>query len=195
MSMSGHYKVTEDMDREALREELKVHMHLNDEQIDHFMNDPSRSYYAPKFGDPDKQDWTMVLEVVSTVGCASGMQVGDKLYFINNCSNLDVRRSSPRWCGQALNKVPQLVAVFHNAIMMGHDPNEGLYHHYVGCGDCGLEWGWGQCHMKAYCFRESLGEDYCDRASFTADRLAEDVKVNKAMAEKRYEDPRVKAKE
>ena len=165
--MADHYAFTTDM--EALWKGFQEHNDLSDEEIEIFKNDPKRSHFVPKMADPDFQDWTMVVEVVSSHACSNGMKVGDKLYFKAAGGILDMERSCKNgWCAHAFNCISGYVNIIHNLLHAGvEDPNVFIYGPHFGCVDVGTEHGWGQVVMKVWCFRESLGEDFKDWANPT----------------------------
>lgn len=162
--MGEHYKFSED--KETMWKNFQQHMKIPDEEVEYFKNDPRRNYWMPRISHPSIQDWTMVIEVVSSESCCCGMKVGDKLYFKNAGGVLDLKRSTPNcWCAHATQSITGFLNNIHNLLFAGvEDPNVYIYNPEVGCTECGTKFGMGRVIMRVWCFRESLGENYKDWA-------------------------------
>jgi hypothetical protein len=131
---------------------FQEHMGYTDEEIANFRSDPKRARLPEIMTSPKMRNSTMIVEVVESLGCAEGMQPGDKLYF-TGLARLDPSRSSP-WCAHAL-----IPAVLHanecqTLVVNGIDPNE-MYWPYQGCEDCGSKHSWGRLVMKTYVIEEN----------------------------------------
>ena len=119
-----------------------------DEELEIFKADPRRAAAAKKLFGPEIMKKDLIIEVVESHGCSTGLKPGDKLYF-TALSILDTKRSCPNWCAQAFNPIPTAAALVQDRFVSGLDINEMIYDHFS-CGDVGPRCGWGQIIMRAY---------------------------------------------
>lgn len=151
---------------------FQEHTGMSDAEVANFKSDPRKTFATGKMGSFDVQDWTMVIECVYSHGCSAGVKVGDKVYFKNGCSNLDTERSSG-FCSSALSRVGVMTSFMHNCLLYGDDPNKRMFANTMSCNDSGTMdcrgcslGGWGEIVCRAYCFRESEGEDSRDWSKY-----------------------------
>lgn len=124
------------------------YLRWTDEDLEIFKADPKRAAGAIKLFSKEIMKKDLIIEVVESYGCSTGLKPGDKLYFLG-LSILDTKRSVPNWCAQAFGPIPTAAAVAQDRFVSGLDINEMLYDHFS-CGDVGPRHGWGQIIMRAY---------------------------------------------
>lgn len=112
---------------------FQEHMDYSDEEIAALLADELKVQYVTTGASPEWNDRWIVVEVVESHGCESGMQVGDRLYFKGTGCVLDPTRSSP-WCVHCLHSLGWYVRGFRALYMNGGDPTQ-MYVLYGGCPD------------------------------------------------------------
>ncbi len=128
---------------------FQKHLGYSDEELEVFKSDPKRSAAARKLFTPDILKKDLIVEVVESHGCSTGMKPGDRLVF-RALAILDTQRSSKNWCAHAMGPVAMLATLAQDRYVAGLDINDMTYDHFS-CGDVGpMRNGWGQVVMKAY---------------------------------------------
>ena len=128
---------------------FQKHLRYTDEELEVFKADPKRSAAARKLFSPDIMKKDLIVEVVESHGCSTGLKPGDKLFF-RGLAILDLKRSCTNWCAHAMGPIPMLATLVQDRFVSGLDINDMLYDHFS-CGDTGpMRHGWGQVIMKAY---------------------------------------------
>jgi uncharacterized repeat protein (TIGR04076 family) len=126
---------------------IQKHFQYTDEELETLRAHPKWSKLAPEVFSEEFQKKYLVVEVVSSHGCAAGMRPGDRLLF-KGLSLLDNERSSP-WCVHALGNIWGFANMVHDRFVHGLDPNNMVYNHFS-CADTGLRFGgMGLVIMKA----------------------------------------------
>jgi uncharacterized repeat protein (TIGR04076 family) len=127
------------------RKLLQEHLGYSTEEMDLFMKNPRNLEIIAKT--PALMNKTIVLEVVSSHGCASQHKVGDKLYF-DGAGNLITKLAPKRICVYALSAISKLIFVSNELFYAGVDPNEMRFKR-VGCFDVGVQCGgWGHIVLE-----------------------------------------------
>ena len=128
---------------------FQKHLGYTDEELEVFKADPKRVAAAKKLFTPEILQKDLIVEVVESHGCSTGMKVGDRLVF-RALAILDLENSSKNWCAHAMGPIPTLATLAQDRFVAGLDINEMTYDHFS-CGDVGpMRKGWGQVVMRAY---------------------------------------------
>jgi len=92
--------------------------------------------------------YRVVFEVTSSVGCAAGHKVGDRIVF-DGSGCLLCNESPKRICFGLLSPISPIAGIVLDRICIGQDPTEMAFNN-VHCVDVGVDHGgWGEVRVKA----------------------------------------------
>ena len=136
------------MEKAQLVEIIKQRLALDGKELATVVENPK---YQRLFQNAAKASrYRLVAEIVSSKGCHSGHEVGQKIIF-DSAGNLLTGHSPKRVCAFLMPNLTVLINAFFENLMNGRDPNEVMFNR-TGCFDVGpMCGGWGhvQIEMRA----------------------------------------------
>ena len=124
---------------------IQQHLGYTDEELELFRSNPKNADIISKA--PDLMNKTIIAEVVTSHGCNSQHQVGDRFYF-DGAGNLLTKLNPKRICIHALSALSGPIYTANELFYAGIDPDE-MRLNRVGCFDVGVQCGgWGHIDLE-----------------------------------------------
>jgi len=143
MAKGRFYSSVENFDWKGFQE----HMGYSDAELEALKADEKKVRYVTTGSTKEWNDMWVVAEVVSSHGCESGMEVGDRLFFSGTGSVMEAKYCS-NWCVHLLATLFTYVRGFRNLYAHGKDPTN-MYVLYGGCPD-NTQFGLGRVMFQLY---------------------------------------------